>query len=217
MYVIGFFYFNIWIYKLKLLTLLLILHLFECMSTQENNLWKDFNRREISAFSEVYTLVFNELYTYTAKVYKNTEVDPNDIIHDLFIHIWNSDAKFENTVNIKAYLYAAIKNKVKNYITHQKHIENYKQELSKEDSYYDMLAVESEFHVLLSEMIAQLPTNYAKIIKLHLDGWDVKSIAEKLDITEKTVYNRKVKAIELLRKSINSNQKYLIVHILFGI
>ncbi len=181
----------------------------------EVTLYRRFNKREPSAFSEVYSIVYNEIHSYTAKLYRETEVEACDVIHDVLLHIWHSkELLFDDARYLKAYIYIAIKNRFKDYLTHQKYVDKYKNHILSNDNHYYMAAIESEYQSLFAEMVAKLPENYSEVIRLHIEGWDVKSIAEKLNITEKSVFNRKRKAIELMKYGANTIKALAIINIL---
>ncbi len=181
----------------------------------ENELYSRFNKRDSSAFNEVYLLVYREIYAYAHKLFCATEIDPSDVIHDIFIAIWDlKELKFSDSKGIKAYLYASIKNRFKNYIAHQKHVDNYSKDVMLNEFHLNFKAIESEFQVLLLEKIESLPSDYAHVIKLYLEGWNKKEIAEKLQITEKSVYNRRNKAVEMIKKSIKLDCLYIFCNLL---
>ncbi len=174
-------------------------------------LMRQFNDKCAHAFARVYSLCYDATFIFAARLYKNTEVDPSDVIHDIFISIWSSKKlKFNDIVEIKCYMYVSIRNKFKTYISHQKYIDSYKKKIIDDDEYFDVQIVDSEFDSLISEIYSILPKDYADIIRLYADGWDIKSISEKLKISERTVFNRRDKAVETLKVKLKSKNNYII-------
>ena len=52
---------------------------------EEAILLKNFNRRIEKDFGKVYSLFYNDLFYFAAKLYQHTEVEPRDAIHDIFL------------------------------------------------------------------------------------------------------------------------------------
>lgn len=168
-------------------------------TTNYTTLLKRFNNRDNTAFGEVYILLYNELHHFTSRLYRETEIAAGDVIHDTFVYIWeHSTQRFEGIENLKAYLFTSIKNRFRNYIVHQKSVEKFQYENS--DFISDV--VESETLSIINQAINLLPQECAKVFRLHIDGWQVKDIAEKLGKSESTVYAQKQEAISMLKKKL---------------
>lgn len=174
-------------------------------------LLKKFNNRESLAFGEVYTLLYDELYYFTSRLYHETEIMADDVIHDTFVYIWeHSTQRFEGLENLKAYLFTSIKNRFHNYIVHQKIVKKFQYE----NGEFISDVVESETLSIINQAIGLLPQECAKVFKLHIDGWQVKDIAKELGKSESTVYAQKQEAISTLKRKLPKNI-YLLLSIYF--
>lgn len=181
---------------------------------EEIDLLKRFNHRESIAFGEVYSLFYRELSVYAASLYRDAIMQPEDVVHDVFIHLWLSSMKFEQVINIKAYIYVSIKNGFKNYLAHHTHVVKYTKQVSIDED-FGIDVMESEFYSLIDESIKVLPKSYAEVIDLYLKDWKLGEIAEKLKKSDQYVYNTKNKAISILRKKLDRD-KLLIISILLS-
>ena len=173
---------------------------------EETILLKNFNRRIEKDFGKVYSLFYNDLFYFTAKLYQHTEVEPRDAIHDVFLNLWQSPSlKFERLTDIKAYLYVSLRNHFKSYIRHHQCVEKYKagQLLDKDSFEVDIIESEtlSTFHYILG----LLPEESAEILKLFFDGWKVEEIAQKLGKNKQTIYNKKSEAIAYLKNKLSKD------------
>ena len=178
-------------------------------------LLEKFNTREPSAFVEVYSLYYKELLHYASKIYRNTSCVSCDIIQDVFMKIWQSKrSDFENLLSIKAYLYMSIKNSFKDYIGHQTYVNKYADIIVSEDQ-YSIDIIESETYSLVSYAIDLLPEECADVFKLHIEGWSMKEISEKLNKSERTIYSRKNEAIEILKQKMKKDELMILVGCLF--
>lgn len=174
-----------------------------------DQLLSHFNKRDSDAFGTIYSILYKELHYYTATITHDTEIIPADMIHDVFINLWQSESmRFESVLNIKVYLFAAIKNNFRNYLKHHKIKERYKT-LSQEDIHISDV-VESELYIQVQESLNLLPEECANVIKLLIEGYDTDDIAALLGKKTQTIYNTKHKAVNILRKKLTKEKLYIL-------
>ncbi len=176
-----------------------------------------FNNRDISAFGEVYSLLYKELFLFSSKVYREcNEVEACDIVHDLFVKIWSSKTtKFDNIEALKGYCFTSIKNDFSNYIKRERVKSGYI-EYAKDDSLIVTQLAETELIATVSKTIDRLPEECAKVFRLTLEGYSVKEIAKKFNKATTTIYTQKQDAIKTLKKLFKEDY-YIILYILFNI
>ena len=178
---------------------------------EETILLKNFNRRIEKDFGKVYSLFYNDLFYFTAKLYQHTEVEPRDAIHDVFLNLWQSPSlKFERLTDIKAYLYVSLRNHFKSYIRHHQCVEKYKAgQLLDKDS-FEVDIIESETLSTFHHILGLLPEERAEILKLFLNGWKAEEIAQKLGKNKQTIYNKKSEAIAYLKNKLSKDSLLLL-------
>lgn len=177
----------------------------------ENILLKKFNNRDDVAFGEIYHLFYNELYYFTAGLYRDSAISPKDVLQDVFIKILESKSpEFDSIRSLKGYLYTCIKNKFRNYIDHKKSIEKYNTNVQTDDRNFVSQIVEVETLSIITQAINVLPAECAKVFKLHVEGWDIADIATKLGKSESTVYAQKNRAISILKNKLSKNSLSLL-------
>lgn len=71
-------------------------------------LWARFQQGDEAAFGEIYETYLDTIYQY-AKRYTRDEQLIEDVIHDLFIYLWQHKAQLSQPLSIKFYLFSAIK------------------------------------------------------------------------------------------------------------
>ena len=174
-------------------------------------LLENFNNRELSSFGDVYTLLFTDLSHFASKVFYDSVVESEDVIQDIFINIWeNRTKKFDSILGIKMYIYVCIKNKLKTHINHSKYVDTYNKSILNDD-YFVIQVAETEKLSIISQAIDILPSECAKVFKLHLDGWEVKDISKELCKSESTVYKQKQEAIRILKIKFPHNKVLLLL------
>lgn len=182
---------------------------------KENELLKGFNSRRSDAFGEVYLIFSKHFYIYASLLYKDSTIEAEDVINDIFVKLWQSDTVFLSLENIKTYIYCAIKNSFKNYIIHQEKFERYSDNCLKEDNFeYDTDIIEVELHAKVEYALGLLNDSYAKVLRLFIEGYKLSEIAKILDKPEQIIYNIKSRAIKSLRKRLNANDFHFITFLL---
>lgn len=183
---------------------------FENKDKLETLLLDKFNNREHSAFGEVYSMYYSDFHRYTIYLYKNIDIDSEDIIHDIFLTLWEKRTiQFDNLIKIKGFIIIAIKNGYKNHIRHSQHERKYAETLySDNDFEYD--AIEFELFSTAHKVIGMLPTDCAEIFKLYLDGYKPEEIATLTGKQPQTIYNKKQEAISILRKKLTRDKLMMI-------
>lgn len=172
------------------------------LNKENNDLIHQFNCRINEALSEVYLMFYNELHYYAIGLYQGTAVDPCDAIHDVFLSLWQSNTKFEELINIKAYLFISIRNSFRQFLSKNKSIDKFKEFKQYNNELFAIDVIESEVLSTIHQVLRLLPQESAEILQLFFDGWDIDEIATKLNKTKRTIYNKKSDAIAILRNKL---------------
>lgn len=184
-------------------------------SKNELLLLEKFNNRDCVAFGTVYNMFYDDLFYYTSKIYRGTELSAYDIIQDIFLNLWEMKRqKFSGLNNIKAYLFVSIKNNFKDYLKHKKSKDKYKFDVAMDEDLFVAEIMEMEVFSFLNEAVNALPSECCKVIKSYLEGYETKEIAQRLNKTESTVYNQKKAAIDQLKKNLPKDKMLIIIMLL---
>lgn len=180
----------------------------------EEALLEQFNNRNSHAFSSIYSHYYHDFHYYTSYLYDGTTVESEDIIHDIFLELWqNKQIRFDRLIKIKGYVIIAIKNGFKNYKNHSKYQKIYRDSIVSEND-FGVEVFECEFYSMLDEALSLLPSECAKVFKLYIEGYKPDEIAHILDKKIQNVYNTKQDAIATLRCKL-SHRKSLLFILLF--
>lgn len=169
----------------------------------EQKLVSLFNSRDSEAFGIVYLNIYKELFRFTSKVVHDTNLEADDVIHDIFINIWESSMRdFKSINNIKAYIYVSVKNYLRNNLDHQKTINRFAKEILEDDDYFAIKVAEVEVYSILEVSMKLLPDECLKVFKLYIEGYTIKEIAEKLNKNINTVYTQKRDAFTFIKQKL---------------
>lgn len=169
-------------------------------SIPDNLLLERFNRRDAKAFVSIYNHFFTELHAYAYHLYHQTSTLPEDAVQDVFCYLWESRQQTFNTLaSLKSFLHVMLRNNYLHHLDHQKVEQKHKDLLERESRFSDT-SWDSEVFIQLREYVERIPDPGNRVIKLYLDGYEAKDIAQEMQMNIQTIYNIKSKAISYLRK-----------------
>lgn len=148
---------------------------------------------------------------------KSFQVDDSsadDILQEVFIHIWDKRQAFKSEDHFKAYFYKALRNNTVKYITRNKHVLNLESAENKESDDVLLKITEIEFNREISRAISLLSEKRREIILLSMSGMSEQMIADTLNISINTVKNQKTKAYAFLRQELKDISSFVL---LFGL
>lgn len=167
-------------------------------------------------FEQVYVDYYSKLKRF-AKEYVVSEADAENVVHDVFLELWEKKDILECRINLVSYLFTAVKNRCvnclrrrileQNAVTHMQ--EEYLITLrTKFDSlliFDQQILAEGDLETLLSRAIGSLPEKCREIfIKSKLEGQKQKDIAEELGVTVNTVEKQISIAYKKLREELKN-------------
>ncbi len=170
-----------------------------------------FNKRETSAFTELYDELFREVFFYAHSLFKDSTIDPIDIAQDAFVELWEKrNTKFDSKKQLKSYIYVMIKNRCKVHYNHLKVEERVHSAITKGSAFITE-AAEAELFSVLSYAIDLLPEECAKVMKLFLADYTVKEIAEITGKSEYTIYKQRQQGINILKHKLPKDKILLVL------
>ncbi|MNJ98903.1 ECF RNA polymerase sigma factor SigW [compost metagenome] len=158
-----------------------------------------------AAYSEIYERYSYVLISHAYRKLQDVE-EAKDVVQELFTNIWYKRESL-NVFRLDAYLYGTMRNQVLHFMAHQKVITKYTTSLS----YYlesgvrsqDSIMVENELLQLFEQELAALPAKMRTVFEMSRgEGLSYKQIAEKLDISDKTVKKQIHNATKIFRKKL---------------
>ncbi len=168
----------------------------------ENCYIKSFQRGDTQAFRETFDC-FHARLCYFASSLLPKEYDPEDIVQEVFVKLWQKKEQFSDSETIKAFLYIAVKNACINIYKHDKIVKKYSDLLGAEEAEEDNTIahiVETEVLDNIHRALQKLPAGCRNILELsYFQELKNKEIAEQLQISINTVKTQKKRALHLLR------------------
>jgi RNA polymerase sigma-70 factor (ECF subfamily) len=126
--------------------------------TTEADLWRQFKEGDKRAFSKIYHLYYQDLYTYGLKVTADPEVT-EDCIQDLFLVLWNSRERVSYVQSAKAYLFKSFRGRLFKQLKKTKKYSLFTRTFVSQENYIEFSAEELSYE----EIGEILPLSYQSI------------------------------------------------------
>lgn len=171
-------------------------------------------------FQQEFSHYYEPLCQYAYTIVKETHVC-EDIVQDIFLHVWEKRQNLIGNEGIRYYLYTAVRNNCLTWLQRNKRSVvtplTGQESLPAAPEQYPVERVETDFNVLMQSALEKLPPKCREVFVLSRMGkLTYQEIANTQGISVKTVENQMGKALKILRNFIRERQVYLTV-MLFSI
>lgn len=173
------------------------------MELTEDSLIGMLARRNEAAFEEVFKTHYKHLHAYAISLLKD-EMQAEESVQQVFFRMWDRAENLQIAGSVAAYLYRAVHNECLNYLKHQKvkashqlHVA-YSMKQQTDQPGKNMAGKELESRI--REALNELPEQCRTVFQLsRFEELKYREIADKLNISVKTVENQMGKALRILR------------------
>ncbi|MEQ8415508.1 MULTISPECIES: RNA polymerase sigma-70 factor [unclassified Imperialibacter] len=160
----------------------------------------------LSSLEVLFKQHYTELCRYALKLTRNNEV-AEEVVQEVFVNFWERREEINISYSVKAYLVASVRNRSINYLKLQLPKELKKEDvdnLSEKADLSDPTQIEyNELYSIVQKAIDLLPDRCKVIFVLSREeGLTYQEIAEKLELSVKTVENQMSIALKKLRVSL---------------
>ena len=154
-----------------------------------------------SVYKEIFMEYYKPLCLFARKML-SCEEDAEDMVHNVFLAIWEKKMSFVDKGHLKAYLFQSVYNQSLTFIRHQRFTTPLQEgvEEKPDENNYLKQRIETEVFLEILNAIEQLPEHRREIFKLsYIDGLKISEVAERLQIAEETVRSQRMKAKKQLQ------------------
>ena len=170
---------------------------------------------DTATFEQLFTDHYDALYRYCQTMVKDQN-DIEDIVQSVYMDLWHDRSKLVIHTSVKAYLYKSVYFKCMNKIKHDKVASKYSGTVSNAENttITDTLIIQ-EIADKITETIESLPEQCRKIFSMsRMDGLRYNEIAEKLNLSPKTIENQMCKALKTMRVALSEYIQVIVFTIL---
>jgi len=178
--------------------------------------------RRIKAGDEVaFSRLFDEYYVslcYFANKFIRDIDASRSVVQQVYVDLWEKREKIDIFWSVKSYMYHSVRNRSIDYLRKNKKTvsptdpENDTRQIPFRD-----LVEESELNELINSSINKLPEKCREIFLLcRFEGLKYSEIAQKLNISVKTVEMQIGIALKKLRESLSDNQMIILMALIYS-
>ena len=162
--------------------------------------------KDEAAFEQVFKTHYKNLYAYAFTMLKD-EDEAEEIVQQVFFKLWDRSEHLSFSGPVAAYLYRAVHNESLNFIKHQKVKESHRlhvaYSMKNKSEQPQGRMIRKELEEKFREALNELPEQCRTVFQLsRFEDMKYREIADKLDISVKTVENHMGKALKLLRTKL---------------
>jgi RNA polymerase sigma-70 factor (family 1) len=171
------------------------------------------------AFKKLFNHYKDILFGYSFKMLKSQDL-AHEVVQEVFLKIWINRKKLNPEVNIKAYLFKAVKNQVLNTIRKLTNEEALKRKIqiiqvTHHNDVEDNFLFE-QYIQIKNQAEALLPPKRKLIYELsRYDGLNHDQIANQLNLSKNTVKDQIVKAVKFIKDYLQSKSDIVLSYIIY--
>jgi len=169
---------------------------------------KRFREGDQRSFEELFRAFFSAGRRFV-QTFLVDDHSADDILQEVFIHIWNKRSIFKNEAHFKAYFYKSLRNNTIKRIVRSKHALDIDIAVNQESDDMFVRIAEIEFNREITRAVSLLPEKRRQIILLSMAGMSAEQIAGALNISINTVKSQKTKAYASLRKELKDISSFI--------
>lgn len=179
------------------------------MITDDILLLKLVQSKNEQAFKYLFDKYFVPLCRYV-HLYLDSTQEGEELVLDIFIHLWERSHQINITLSLKAYLFQAARNRCLNFLRDRKPTLSLDSinDIANEDT-TSLLEAEELDH-LIQEAICALPDKCREVFQLSREGNKTnQEIANEMNISIKTVEAQITKALKRIKSFLDDRYAYL--------
>lgn len=169
-------------------------------------LFSAFKKGNKNAFTMLYEKYWEKLY-YVAYQHTQSVQESEDLIHEIFMDLWNNRKKIRIKKTVSSYIFTALKYKIfrmyDSKSVRKRYAESIKQKDNKSSNITEMELSFNELYHLIEYEIDKLPERCKVIFKMRrMEEFSVEEVAERLKISPNTINNQMTKASKILKQNL---------------
>ena len=138
------------------------------------------------AFGELYARYQKQLLHY-CKQYMRNEADTEDIVHDIFLQLWEKRHSLSDISSFSGYIQTMARNyilkKFRHFDVHSRFARNVLMNETDSTNETEDTIINNDYAKLLDELIEELPQKQKHVFRLsHIEGYTYKEISEMLQM-----------------------------------
>ena len=164
---------------------------------------------DLAAFTAIHRRYYGVLYSHAYKRLPDRE-EIKDILQEMFTCIWNNRETITFNVNLQAYLYTAVRNRILNVFKHQKirsdYVISFEKFLADNEPAPDESLCVKELIAIVEAEVSTLPPQMRLIFEMSRNAnLSHREIAEELGLSPLTVKKQVNNSLKILRLKLSAH------------
>ena len=176
-------------------------------ANSEKQLWDAFLTGDTRSFGDLYDHYWEPFFQYAYKILQSRE-DAEEVVQELFIHIWNKRRDLPAADSPAAYLFTALRRRLLNHLAKRKTCITSLEQLRDQESHFSASEpLERKSTETLIRILARsLPEKMQQVYILHqFKGLSIAEIARTTGHSEQTIRNQVNTAVRKLSLACKDN------------
>jgi len=177
------------------------------LTGNDEQIFEAIKRDDHNAYEKVFREYYRPMTAYAFR-FLNNLADSESIVQDVFLRLWQKRHEIMIVSSLQNYLFRSVKNHCINHIEHEKIKTGYQAMVIRNETdrtEYSEFFLEFGLMREIEAAIAALPQKRQEIFRLaREDGLKYREIAERLEISVKTVETQMTLALKQLRESLKA-------------
>jgi RNA polymerase sigma-70 factor (family 1) len=162
---------------------------------------------EERAFREVYDRYWKIVCKAAMRYLRSPDL-AGDVVQEVFCSLWDRHSQFLNVRNLESYLVTMTHHQVytlfRKWATETRSREAYAENLASTVNDTDFSIRSSQYEEILTELVDKLPPQQKQVFKMaREEGMTHEAIARELNLSQGTVKNHMVRALQFLRQNLS--------------
>lgn len=162
---------------------------------------------EERAFREVYDRYWKVVCKAAMRYLRSPDL-AGDVVQEVFCSLWDRRSQFLNVRNLESYLVTMTHHQVytlfRKWATETRSREAYAENLASTVNDTDFSIRSSQYEEILTELVDKLPPQQKQVFKMaREEGMTHEAIARELNLSQGTVKNHMVRALQFLRQNLS--------------
>jgi RNA polymerase sigma-70 factor, Bacteroides expansion family 1 len=159
-----------------------------------------------TAFSCIFTVYYSDLVMFACIFTKNLDIS-EEIVQNIFVKFWEDRELLTINTSLKSFLLRAVRNRSIDWLRHLKIRDKYSADILETSSDFENdvenYVFASELEHQIEKALTKLPEEISNVFRMNrYDGLKYHEIAEKLNVSVRTIEVRIGKALHLLREHL---------------
>jgi RNA polymerase sigma-70 factor (ECF subfamily) len=185
---------------------------------EEYLLIRQFKNGDHHSFKVLYQKYAPKLYGFSRK-YLYSDEDAEEIVQEIFLRIWEKKENIDESQSFSSYIFQAAKHRIFNgfrkKVNEQAYLDFVIYADNTSSNFTEMEVEYQEIKSKADAVINAMPPKRQEIFRMSREqGLKNKEIAEKLQISIKTVENQMSQALKFLREELTDYQTFILLFLL---